>query len=158
MTDRPYDDTIASGINTSIVHDGRRYMVQTQCSQRDAPVIESMIFHRGEALVRMTASYGDVAERFGFNGADGRHLVELQHTDLIRKIRHGMLAADGGPAPLEEDETLRLVDGSGIEVDPRQVDDPAVLALLQELGVAIDEASGRVEPAPPATPPLRKNR
>jgi len=141
VPDRTEDKSaIESGLNSAVRYQGRRYQVQTQCSERDAPVIESLIFHGGQALVRVTASYDDVANHLGFTGADGRHLVELQHTDLIRKIRYGMLRGDeaDAPAPYDEDG-VRLVDGNGVVVDPAQIDDPSVKELLRELGVSIDE-------------------
>jgi len=158
MADRTDDNaTIESGLNSSVRYRGRRYEVQTQCSEREAPVIESLIFHGGQTLVRITASYDDVASRLGFTGADGRHLVELQHTDLIRKIRHGMLRGDEAEAPPPYDEEgARLIDADGVTVDPSQVDDPAVLELLRELGVAIDEVRAetaeRVSRAPASQP------
>ena len=133
---------VESGLNTCVDHGGRRYHVQTQFSFRSAPVIESLVFHGGQALVRMTASYEDVAARLGFNGDDGRHLLELQHADLIRKIRHGMLGGKESPreSPASGDESPRLVDSDGLTVDPGDVEDPSVLALLDELGVKIDGA------------------
>ena len=163
MVDRTDDkQTIESGLNSSVRYRGRRYEVQTQCSERDAPVIETLIFHGGQTLVRITASYDDVASRLGFTGADGRYLVELQHTDLIRKIRRGMLRGDEADAPPPYDEEgARLVDGDGVVVDPVQVDDPAVLELLRELGVAIDDVRAeaqktrRRDPVPPTSTPRR---
>ena len=134
---------IESGLNSEVECDGRCYHVQTQCSTRGAPVIESLAFQGGEMLVRITASYDDVAQRLGFNGDDGRHLLELQHADLIRKIRHGMLR-DDEPAEIPPAETPHFVDASGAMVDPDEIDDPAVRELLRELSVAIDE----VRPAP----------
>lgn len=95
MAQRIEDESgIESGLNSEVECDGRYYHVQTQCSTRGAPVIESLAFERGETLVRITASYEDVAQRLGFTGDDGRHLIELQHAELIRKIRHGMLRDD----------------------------------------------------------------
>jgi hypothetical protein len=137
---------IESGLNSEVECGGRRYHVQTQCSTRGAPIIESLAFRGGETLVRITASYQDVAQRLGFNGDDGRHLLELQHADLVQKIRHGMLRDDeSDETPSEdknplEDETPHFIDASGARVDPDQIDDPAVCELLRELGVAIDGA------------------
>jgi hypothetical protein len=85
---------IESGRNSTVECDGKSYHVQTQCSLRGAPVVESMVFQGGQVLVRFTASCEDVAQRHGFNGDDARHVVGLQHGDLIRKIRLGMLRDD----------------------------------------------------------------
>jgi hypothetical protein len=162
VADRTEDKSaIESGLNSVVRYQGRRYQVQTQCSERAAPVIESLIFHGGQTLVRITASYDDVASRLGFTGADGRYLVELQHTDLIRKIRYGMLRGDEADAPPPYDEEgVRLVDGDGVVVDPAQIDDPSVRELLRELGVVIDEVCSEEaqtnhrapEPSPSAPP------
>ena len=35
------DSKLSDGLNTSVDYEGRRYHVQTQCSTREAPVIES---------------------------------------------------------------------------------------------------------------------
>ena len=138
---------IESGLNSEVECDGRHYHVQTQCSTRGAPVIESLAYQGGETLVRITASYDEVAQRLGFNGDDAKHLLELQHADLVQKIRHGMLRDDEPAETPPEDETPYFIDASGARVDPDQIDEPAVCELLRELGVAIDEA--RQEPAQP---------
>lgn len=139
-TDR--DGAVPDGLNTSVEYRGRQFHVQTQFSTRQAPTVETLVFFGGQALVRLTASYDDIARRLGFTGDDGRHLLGLQHDDLIRKIRHGMLRdeVNEDDAPLRPAEAVRFVDGDGITIDPSEIDDPAVLELLQELGVAIDAA------------------
>lgn len=141
---------LEGGLNTAVEYGDRTYHVQTQCSMREAPVIESLIYFGGQTLVRFTSSYEDIAEQFGFNGDDGRHLLQLQHDDLIRKVRHGLLrgyddepaepGAATAPAERAAGEEPRLVDADGITVDPAEVDDPSVHELLRELGVAIDSA------------------
>jgi len=138
---------IDSGLNTEVECDGRRYHVQTQSSTRGAPVIESLAFQDGETLVRITASYDEVAQRLGFNGDDARHLLELQHADLVQKIRHGMLRDEEPAETPPDDETPHFIDASGSRVDPDQIDDPAVCELLRELGVAVEES--RPEPVIP---------
>ena len=143
----------SSGLNTAVQHGGSEYHVQTQFSVRDAPVIESLVYSAGQTLVRMTSSYAEVAEKAGFTGDDGRHLLELQHDELIRKIRHGMLG-DGEPQRAPEDETPRLIDASGQTVALDEVAEPAVQELLQELGVAIDEAAPIDEPEAPQAAPV----
>ena len=72
------DPGIDAGRNAVVEADGVRYFVQTQCSLRDVPVIESLVFRGGEVLVRVTASWGDVARRCGFTNEDGRHLLDAQ--------------------------------------------------------------------------------
>ena len=133
------------GFSSAVEYQGQSFHVQTQYSTRDAPVIESLVFRDGRVLVRITSSYGDVASQLGFTEDDGRHLLELQHADLIRKIRHGMLRGDDVAATSEEP---KLVDVEGRVVDPSEVDDPSVQELLSDLGVAVD----RIAP-PPASKP-----
>jgi len=132
---------LAGGLNTSVEHGEQCYHVQTQCSTRGAPVIESLVFQGGQTLVRMTASYEDVAQKLGFNGDDGQHLLELQHADLIRKIRHGMLGG-GEPAP-----------ASGL--DPSQSDEPGVRELLRELSATVDRTRARRAPTKAPAPAQR---
>ena len=57
--------SIETGLNTAVVYLGQEYHVQTQCSHRGVPVIESLVFQEGQTLVRFTSTYGDVAESFG---------------------------------------------------------------------------------------------
>lgn len=145
-----------SGFNTAVEYEGQRYHVQTQCSTRDAPVIESLVFQDGRTLVRITSSYGDVADRLGFTEDDGRHLLELQHADLIRKIRHGMLRSDAAVASPED---ARLLDVEGRAIDPAEIEDPSVQELLRELGHTVDKIATppqTVERVAPASP--RHNR
>jgi hypothetical protein len=146
--------SLESGLNTEVECDGRHYHVQTQCSTRGAPVIESLAYQGGETLVRITASYEEVSQRLGFNGDDARHLLELQHADLVQKIRHGMLRDDEPAEAPHEDETPHFIDASGASVDPDQIDEPAVRELLQELGVAVEAARPEtLQPTPSASHP-----
>ena len=143
MSQRNNDEPrLGSGFSSSVEYDGQRYLVQTQCSTRDAPVIESLVFRNGRVLVRITSSYKDVAHQFGFTEDDGRHLVELQHADLVRKIRHGMLRGDDATAAASEEP--RLLDVEGSAVDPAEIDDPSVQELLRDLGAEVD----RIAPPP----------
>ena len=150
------DPGSGSGFSSSVDYQGQCYHVQTQCSTRDAPVIESLVFQGGRVLMRITSSYGDVAHRLGFTEDDGRHLLELQHVDLIHKIRRGMLWNDDAADCSEEP---RLLDTEGRVVDPAELDDPSVHQLIRDLGVAVDgitpppPAAERPEPAAPSVPP-----
>jgi len=151
----------SSGLNSAVDYGGKSYHVQTQFSTRDAPVIESLVFNSGQTLVRITSSYAEIAEKLGFTGEDGQHLLEHQHADLIRKIRHGMLGSgdEAQASAAEEDGPPRLIDQSGAVVDLNDVDEPAVKQLLADLGVAIDAAVPEIEVAePPARPIERPQR
>lgn len=154
--------SIESGFISSVEYEGQHFDVQTQCPAPDAPVIESLVFQDGEVIVRITSSYSEVASQLGFSDDDGHHLLELQHADLVRKIRNGMLR-DGDAA--SSPELPRPGDGEGIVTDPAEIDDPAVKQLMSELGVAIDRISSsqpvderRVPDSPPSAAPRRKRR
>lgn len=138
------DHPEASGLNTAVDYGGQSYHVQTQFSTRDAPIVESIVFRGGESLVRITASYEDIATQHGFSGADGRHLLELQHDDLLRKIRHGMLQDDDDNA---DASAARVIDSEGATVAIDEIEDQAVLELLHELDVKLDTAR-QEQPAP----------
>ena len=152
--------SIESGFISSVEYEGRHFDVQTQCPTQDAPVIESLVFQDGEVIVRVTSSYSEVANQLGFTNDDGRHLLELQHADLVRKIRNGMLRDGDAASP---SELPRLGDGEGIVTNPAEIDDPAVKQLLSDLGVAIDRTSSpppvderRGPDSPPSAAPRRK--
>jgi hypothetical protein len=155
---RGSDPSIESGFSTAVEYEGRQFLVQTQCSVRDAPVIESMVFQEGEVIVRVTSSYGEVVSQLGFTKNDGDHLLELQHADLVRKIRNGMLRDDDASSSAELPRPCE-----GIVTDPAEIDDPGVRQLVSDLGVTIDRISSR-PPAderrrpdpPPSAAPRRK--
>lgn len=146
--------TIDAGVNSSVSYGSDDFHVQTQCSMRDAPVIESLVYRGGQVLVRITASYGDVARRLGFTGDDGRHLLELQHADVVRKIRNGMLRDDEGPLPDRSDPAV-------------ESDVPSVHALLRDLDAAVErvapsaairESGGERSPGPARSSPRPARR
>jgi hypothetical protein len=139
--------SIESGFVSSVEYEGQHFDVQTQCPRPDAPVIESLVFQDGEVIVRITSSYGEVASKLGFTDDDGHHLLEMQHADLVRKIRNGMLRDDDAAPP---SGLPQLGDGEGIVTDPSEIDDPAVKQLISDLGVAIDRA--------PSPPPVEEER
>jgi hypothetical protein len=154
------DLSIESGFSSWVEYEGQRFLVQTQCFTRDAPVIESMVFKDGEVIVRITSSQGEVVSQLGFTKDDGRHILELQHADLVRKIRNGLLRDDDAASP---SELPRPGDGEGIVTDPADIDDPAVKQLLSDLGVAVDRISSpppvderRGPGSPPSAAPRRK--
>ena len=73
---------MGSRLNTEVEHQGRVYHVQTENTKRSGPAVETLIFDRGEVLVRMTAP----CEKLIAN-----HALELQHWNLVGKIHNGML-------------------------------------------------------------------
>lgn len=90
---------IVSGLNTDIERAGQTYHIQTESRGGAGPVVETLIFAAGEIVVRMTVSYQELAQRWRLSADDVHHALELQHWELVRKIRHGMLDDDDAEAP-----------------------------------------------------------
>ena len=138
---------IVSGRNTDIERAGQIYHIQTESRGDSGPVVESLIYAAGEILVRMTVSYEELAQRWQLSGDDVHHVLELQHWDLVRKIRHGMLDDDDAaafqptlgtrpapPSPASPSTMSDIVD---------ECDDPGVRELLAELDRKLSVVSER---------------
>ena len=52
---------MSNGFNTDVEHRGRVYHVQTENAKRRGQAVETLIFEQGRILVRMTASWQEVA-------------------------------------------------------------------------------------------------
>ena len=149
---------MVDGLNTDIEHQGRTYHVQTEGVDEPEAMVQSLIYVGGQLLVRMTASYAELMERFRLNGDDVRHALELQHWNLVRKIRHGMLDDDETPPPYEP--VVSPLRGAAL-TSRAECDDPAVRELLAELDRRIDETAVELpggNPAPPAPQPGFRQR
>jgi hypothetical protein len=145
---------MVTGLNSEIKHRGRAYHVQTQHVHRAEPAVETLIYEGGCVVVRMTMTIGDLAEQFNYTGEDIHHLLDLQHWNLVRKIRYGML--DGG-----ETEQSPSVDDLPAAADPQKsgvTDDPSEFedADMRELHAALDDRLAAPSQSP--TPPRRSRR
>jgi hypothetical protein len=89
------------GLNTDIRHRGRVYHVQSQPSFHPTPALETVVCIAGEVLVRMRSTLPD-GEEPRWSAADARHVLELQHWNLVRKIRHGLLDEASPSGPVED--------------------------------------------------------
>ena len=82
---------VLTGYNTDIEHGGATYHVQTEDKGRSNPLVESLVYARGEILYSRRTSYQDlVAEE-----VDSRAiatLMERQHRTIVEAIRRGRLA------------------------------------------------------------------
>jgi len=90
------------GFNTDVRHRGRVYHVQSQPSFHPKPALETTVFVGGEVLVRLRSTLANLAGPT-WNLSDQHHALELQHWNLVRKIRHGMLDEEpsrGCPEPV----------------------------------------------------------
>jgi len=145
---------MVTGLNSEIKHRGRAYHVQTQHVQRAEPAVETLIYEGGCVVVRMTMTFGDLAEQFNYTGDDIHYLLDLQHWNLVRKIRYGMLDSDDpedSPIP-EESAAPANPSGSAVTDDPSEFED----ADMRELHSLLDDRlAGKPKPA---TPPRRTRR
>jgi len=128
---------LVTGINTDVDRNGHVYHVQSEGGLGAGPAVETLVYSGGEILVRMRASYAELASRRGLSGNDLRHVLELQHWNLVRKIKHGMLDDDSAPCPVSATPDRTTVG------DVTESDEPSVRELLAELEVKIEEAKAR---------------
>ena len=128
-----------AGLNTEVRHRGRVLHVQTEFVARPEPAVETRVYEGGAVLVRMKVACSVLADGAGLTARDVGHLVALQHENLIRKIRHGMVDDDGAPASVAP----RPPAPAAVTHDPLELDDPEVRALLAELERRLDDAPER---------------
>jgi len=87
-----------TGFNTDVDHEGRVFHVQTEDKGFGNPMIESLIYSRGEIVESKRSSYADIAA----DGADPEPEIqarmEFQHQVMIREIRNGKFDPEG-PRP-----------------------------------------------------------
>jgi hypothetical protein len=87
-----------TGFNTDVDHDGRVFHVQTEDKGEGNPVIESLVYSRGEIIESRRTSYADLVA--GGEPPPDQVLarMEAQHQSLIRDVRNGRFDAEG-PKP-----------------------------------------------------------
>jgi len=86
-----------TGHNTDVEYAGRIYHVQTEDKGRSNPVIESLIYSRGEILDSRRSSYAD-AIKDGYDEKMVIRLIEQQHGRMLREVRNGRFDPEG-PKP-----------------------------------------------------------
>ena len=86
-----------TGHNTDVEYAGRSYHVQTEDKGRNNPVIESLIYSRGEILDSRRSSYAD-AIKDGYDEKIVIRLIEQQHGRMLREVRNGRFDPEG-PKP-----------------------------------------------------------
>jgi len=123
---------VATGINTDVEYDESVYHVQTESLACPEPTIRTMVFAGGQVLVRMSVSHADVATRVGFTASDVRHVVELQHWNLVRKIKHGMLA-DSAATRSTAAGPRRVPAAQDPPAEPKEAANPGTDASVREL-------------------------
>lgn len=87
-----------TGFNTDVDYEDRVFHVQTEDKGRGNPVIESLVYAKGEIVASRRASYSDLARSDEYTEAEVLRRMEAQHQGLIRDIRNGRFDPDG-PRP-----------------------------------------------------------
>ena len=85
-----------TGHNTEIEHAGRLYHVQTEDKGRKNPVIETLIYAKGEIIEAIRTSYADLAGD-PFDEMAVMRRVEWQHRRCLREIKSGRYDQEGMP-------------------------------------------------------------
>ena len=115
---------VLTGYNTDIDHAGTTYHVQTEDKGRANPVIESLVYARGEILYSKRTSYKDLVDEKVETDAIAA-VMERQHHAIIDSIRRGRLSELGDdPKPIDdEDDTSISRDAEGGAPDELAGDD-----------------------------------
>ena len=97
---------VLTGYNTDIDFAGTTYHVQTEDKGRSNPIVESLVYARGEILYSRRTSYRDLVEEEVENSAIAT-LMERQHHTIVEAIRRGRLAqlTDKSDPVSEDDDT-----------------------------------------------------
>ncbi len=79
-----------TGFNTDIEYDGTVYHVQTEDRSGSNPLIESLIYMKGEILAARRTEYRHLLEA-GADMSDIQALMERQHRAIVEVIRNGRI-------------------------------------------------------------------
>jgi len=102
---------VLTGYNTDIEHTGTTYHVQTEDKGRANPIVESLVYARGEILYSKRTSYQDLVEEEVENNAIAA-LMERQHHTISEAIRRGRLAQlTEKPEPVNDDDDTSISRG-----------------------------------------------
>jgi hypothetical protein len=114
---------VLTGYNTDIDSAGTTYHVQTEDKGRSNPIVESLVYARGEILYSRRTSYQDLVDEKVKNSAIAT-LMERQHHTIIEVIRRGRLAQlTDEPASVNEDDDTNISrDG---DIGPLVAEEPA---------------------------------
>ena len=114
---------VLTGYNTDIDNAGTTYHVQTEDKGRSNPIVESLVYARGEILYSRRTSYQDLVDEQVENSAIAT-LMERQHHTIIEVIRRGRLAElTDDPASVNEDDDTNISRDGGI--GPLIAEEPA---------------------------------
>jgi len=109
---------LLTGFNTDIESEGITYHVQTEDRGGSSPLIESLVYMKGEILATRRTAYRELLEA----GADSkaiRTLMEQQHRAIVETIRSGRLDALTEPRTARESDVTAVQRESGAEASDR---------------------------------------
>jgi hypothetical protein len=79
---------VITGHNTDVDYAGRTYHVQTEDKGLSNPIIESLVYSRGEILEIKRTSYAE-GIKDGYDEKIVLRFMEQQHSRMLRAVRHG---------------------------------------------------------------------
>jgi len=103
---------VLTGYNTDIDYAGTTYHVQTEDKGRSNPIVESLVYARGEILYSRRTSYQDLVDEKVESDAIAA-IMDRQHRTIVETIRRGRLAQldDETDLASEDDDTCTSRDG-----------------------------------------------
>ncbi len=121
---------VLTGYNTDIDYAGTTYHVQTEDKGRSNPIVESLVYARGEILYSRRTSYQDLVDEQVESDAIAA-IMDRQHRTIVESIRRGRLAQlNDDPDPASEDDetyTSRKDPGAaGQDPSPGTGDEPTL--------------------------------
>jgi hypothetical protein len=105
---------VLTGYNTDIEHAGTTYHVQTEDKGRSNPIVESLVYARGEILYSRRTSYQDLVDQKVESDAIAA-IMDRQHRTIVETIRRGRLSQLNEDPDLvsDDDDTFTSRDGAG---------------------------------------------
>ena len=89
---------MVTGFNTDVEYDGRVFHVQTEDKGLGNPMVESLVYAKGEIITSRRSSYEDIAGTPRFSEDEVLRRMEAQHQSLIREVQSGKFDPEG-PKP-----------------------------------------------------------
>jgi hypothetical protein len=112
-----WQKSVLTGFNTEIEFDGVSYHVQTEDRGQNNPLIESLVYVRGEILANRRTEYRDLIDA-GADLASIQVLMERQHRAIVEAIRSGRIDLLTEPPVGAEGDTTVSRKGPGLATRP----------------------------------------
>lgn len=113
-----------TGFNTEIEFGGVVYHVQTEDRVGPSPLIETLVYVKGEILADRRTEYRDLLEAAGGERSTVQVLMERQHRSVVEAIRSGRIdmvtapqVGDAGDTTIVRRTTPAAVPGAGASPD-----------------------------------------